>query len=368
MEQKKPDMVLRALEQAGYAAYFVGGCVRDALLGREIHDWDVTTSARPEQVMALFDHCVPTGVQHGTVTVLLDGAQAEVTTFRRDGAYHDGRHPDAVAFVSSLREDLLRRDFTINAMAQDLRGKIYDVCGGQDDLRHGILRCVGVPEARFREDALRMLRAVRFAAQLGFVIEPETERAVRKCAPLCAALSRERVRDEMEKTLQSPRPERLGEMLKAGLLTACGLEGRADLSWLAALPAGAARWAGLRVLLPALDPAALRLPSALGARMTAAAQAYRPGLDALALKKILAAHGWEVAELTAALDGKTALLEKIRASGDCVTLRQLAVRGSDFPERKGTEVGALLRTLLAHVLEHPEDNTRQTLLALAKKL
>ena len=169
----RPDLILKTLEDAGFAACFVGGCVRDTLLGRPVHDWDVTTSALPEEIMALFPRCIPTGIKHGTVTVLLNGESFEVTTFRRDGAYHDGRHPDGVVFVPNLTEDLARRDFTINAMAMHLDGSITDCFDGKADLKRGIIRCVGDPERRFREDALRMLRALRFSAQLGFQIEDD---------------------------------------------------------------------------------------------------------------------------------------------------------------------------------------------------
>ena len=179
MTARAPSEILDTLEQAGYEAYYVGGCVRDRLLGRPVHDWDITTSAMPEVVLALFGHCVPTGIAHGTVTVLLEDTGAEVTTFRTDGSYHDGRHPDRVTFVRSLREDQARRDFTVNAMAMDRRGRIYDAFGGQADLDRRLLRAVGDPETRFREDALRMLRALRFAAQLGFALDPDTARAIR---------------------------------------------------------------------------------------------------------------------------------------------------------------------------------------------
>ena len=151
------------------------------------------------------------------MTVLLDGVSAEVTTYRLDGAYHDGRHPDGVRFVRSLADDLARRDFTINAMAMDESGAVTDLFGGREDLSRRVIRCVGEPETRFREDALRMLRAYRFAAQLGFSLDAQTQAAIRRCAPLCASLSRERVREEAEKTLLSDRPEYFGRMLAEGL-------------------------------------------------------------------------------------------------------------------------------------------------------
>ena len=186
----RPDAILQTLERAGFEARYVGGCVRDTLLGRPVHDWDIASQALPEDVLRLFPRCVPTGLQHGTVTVLLDGTSAEVTTYRLDGAYHDSRHPDGVRFVRSLADDLARRDFTINAMAMDLSGTITDLFGGREDLARGVIRCVGDAETRFREDALRMLRARRFAAQLGFALEAGTEAAIGRCAALRVALPR----------------------------------------------------------------------------------------------------------------------------------------------------------------------------------
>ena len=234
----RPDAILQTLERAGFEARYVGGCVRDTLLGRPVHDWDIASQALPEDVLRLFPRCVPTGLQHGTVTVLLDGTSAEVTTYRLDGAYHDSRHPDGVRFVRSLADDLARRDFTINAMAMDLSGTITDLFGGREDLARGVIRCVGDAETRFREDALRMLRARRFAAQLGFALEAGTEAAIGRCTGLCAALSRERVREEAEKTLLSDRPTLFGRMLEEGLLAACLAPQRADFSALSGLPGG----------------------------------------------------------------------------------------------------------------------------------
>ena len=193
---------LRRLETAGYSAHCVGGCVRDALLGVPPHDWDITTSARPEAVTALFSgHCIPTGLLHGTVTVLTPGGPLEVTTHRKDGAYLDNRRPSAVDFSASLEEDLARRDFTVNAMAVDLRGALTDPFGGQEDLSAGLLRCVGDPETRFREDGLRVIRGLRFAAQLGFSLEPETAAAVRRCRGLLKNMAAERLEAELTRLL-----------------------------------------------------------------------------------------------------------------------------------------------------------------------
>ena len=367
MEAVRPEKIVKGLCAAGFPAYYVGGCVRDRLLGRPVHDWDVTTAALPEEVMALFEHCVPTGIRHGTVTVFLDGAQAEVTTFRTEGVYLDGRHPSEVRFVRTLAEDLSRRDFTINAMAMDADGNVTDLFGGRDDLARRCIRCVGDPEKRFREDALRMLRAYRFSAQLGFALDAATAGAVERCAPLAAALSMERIRDEMEKTLLSPRPPVLRTMADAGLLKAAGIDALPELDWLAELPAEpSVRWAGLKVLFPELEPSRLRLPSRLCSLIGCAASAYCPQPDRLALKRAVAENGTEAAEIAAALAGEEALLSEILASGECVTLGQLAISGGDLSWLRGREVGQMLHALLAHVLRHPEENTREALLKLAQ--
>ena len=202
MFPKEVEAVLRALEAAGHRAYAVGGCVRDLLRGEEPDDYDITTSARPEEVMALFaGRCIPTGLQHGTVTVRENHCSFEVTTFRADGVYTDNRHPSEVFFSQTLEEDLQRRDFTINAMAMDLRGEVTDLYGGREDLQNGILRCVGDADTRFGEDALRMMRALRFAAVLGFTIAEETARSIRKNRDLLRNIAVERILVEMNMLL-----------------------------------------------------------------------------------------------------------------------------------------------------------------------
>ena len=202
MFPKEVEAVLRALEAAGHRAYAVGGCVRDLLRGETPDDYDITTAARPEEVMALFaGRCIPTGLQHGTVTVRENHCSFEVTTFRADGVYTDNRHPSEVFFSQTLEEDLQRRDFTINAMAMDLRGEVTDLYGGREDLQNGILRCVGDADKRFTEDALRMMRALRFAAVLGFTIAEETARSIRKNRELLRNIAVERILVEMNKLL-----------------------------------------------------------------------------------------------------------------------------------------------------------------------
>ena len=209
--------ILAKLQESGYEAYIVGGCVRDALLGREPNDWDITTSALPMDVKRIFVKTVDTGLQHGTVTVLAGGKGYEVTTYRVDGVYEDGRHPKAVTFTPSLREDLQRRDFTINAMAYREPGVLVDLFGGQKDLADGVIRAVGDPVQRFSEDALRILRAIRFSAQLGYRIEDETLRAASELAVNLRKISAERIRVELEKTITSDHPALLRTAYEAGI-------------------------------------------------------------------------------------------------------------------------------------------------------
>ena len=205
--------ILETLEAAGHRAWCVGGCVRDALLGRAPEDWDVTTAARPEETMALFgDRAVPTGLRHGTVTVKTAEGGVEVTTLRRDGVYRDHRRPESVVFTDSLEEDLRRRDFTVNAMAADLMGELHDPLGGRADLAAGVLRCVGDPDRRFDEDALRIIRGLRFAAQLGFAIHPDTADAIHRNRELLREIAPERIWAELKKLVTG---DRAAEVLRA---------------------------------------------------------------------------------------------------------------------------------------------------------
>lgn len=209
--------ILHTLEAAGFEGYAVGGCVRDALLGREPQDWDITTNACPLQVKELFRRTIDTGLQHGTVTVMLDHIGYEVTTYRIDGEYEDGRHPKAVSFTGNLKEDLMRRDFTINAMAYNETNGLVDLFEGKEDLERGIIRCVGEPKERFSEDALRMMRAVRFSAQLGFSIDGQTLEAVHMLADTIGRISAERIQTELLKTLTSAHPDAVRVFYETGL-------------------------------------------------------------------------------------------------------------------------------------------------------
>lgn len=323
-----PAGVLRCLDTlwaAGFTAYPVGGCVRDLLLGRTPGDFDICTSAKPEDTLTLFPHTVPTGLKHGTITVLTGDGAVEVTTFRREAGYTDGRHPDLVTFGVSLREDLSRRDFTINAMALAQTGEIIDPFGGQGDLRAGVIRCVGEPNQRFAEDALRMFRGLRFAAQLGFTIHPDTLAAIRRNAFRTGQVSGERIKAELEKMLLSPRPEWAGEAVRLGLLTHLWLDTSCPcLMELKKLPPQPIpRWR------------AFCLKTGFPIESLPVERALKQGVrhPERALVKTLALSGGELAALGL----------------------------------KGTEIGAAQRRLAAHVLRCPQDNTREKLLELLRR-
>jgi len=210
--------LIKRLTAEGHTVYMTGGSVRDRIMGRPVHDWDLATSAAPVDVARLFPKTVMTAERFGTIIVVLRESSVEVTTFRTEGEYQDGRRPENVEFVSSINEDLSRRDFTINAMAESIDGEILDPFGGREDINNGIIRCVGGPNTRFSEDGLRMFRALRFSAEFGFEIESGTLQAIYANASAAARISAERIRIELEKTILSQRPEIAGEMIKIGLL------------------------------------------------------------------------------------------------------------------------------------------------------
>ncbi len=398
----------------GERAYPVGGCVRDALRGVEPHDWDVAVTTPPEYTQELCEaagyRVVPTGLRHGTVTVLAplsgdptdrgDYAPVECTTCRTEGGYTDGRHPDAVAFTGRIEDDLSRRDFTVNAMAFMLDPTapaappaVLDLFGGREDLAAGLIRCVGDPATRFSEDALRMLRAVRFAVQLGFAIHPDTADAIRTLAPTLGRISRERIRVELQKILESPTPERgMSLLAETGLLATTLPGGSVPVApgALDALPADfSLRLAALLWGLPEADMegnlAALRLPTVTHrairqlatprllptAPTPADARRLRHDMGELAAAALLVrrAHATAPAE-HAALDELATLVRASEAAGDPVTLADLAVTGRDLLA-VGHPAGPVLRetldALLAAVLDDPARNTRATLLAEAAR-
>ncbi len=229
------EYILSVFEKNGCEAYLVGGCVRDMLTGTPPHDYDITTSAEPDYTMQLFEKTVPTGVKHGTVTVIYGGYSAEVTTYRSDGKYSDSRRPDSVTFVKTLKEDLARRDFTVNALAYSPSEGIKDYFGGSEDIEKKLLRAVGDPMRRFKEDALRILRLFRFSSVLGFEIEAETLNAALKSASLLKCISSERILEELEKTLAGVNPAALKPLTDAGGLGFLGLKQSPDYERLSGL-------------------------------------------------------------------------------------------------------------------------------------
>ena len=365
--------ILCALDSAGHRAVLAGGCVRDSLLGRRPSDWDIASSASPEEVLALFPRCVPTGIKHGTVTVLSGGGSVEVTAFRAEGGYSDHRRPDSVSFGCPLEADLARRDLTVNAMAMDAAGEITDPFGGRDDLRRRLLRCVGEPERRFDEDALRMLRTVRFSAQLGFEIEPRTLEAIRALAHLASGLSAERVRDELLKTLRSPAPGLVWQLVDLGLLGACLAPGDAsaprealDVLPIYARLAHFCRGLELGGYIMSTDRflAALRFDGETLRRTASAVEVLKSG--SRDWKRLLRGHG-EAAVLAA--HPKNRALRAVLRSGECWELSSLAIGGRELAALgySGPELGRELRRLLDHVIDCPADNRADILCKLIER-
>lgn len=365
--------ILCALDSAGHRAVLAGGCVRDSLLGRRPSDWDIASSASPEEVLALFPRCVPTGIKHGTVTVMSGGGSVEVTAFRAEGGYSDHRRPDSVSFGCPLEADLARRDLTVNAMAMDAAGEITDPFGGRDDLRRRLLRCVGEPERRFDEDALRMLRTVRFSAQLGFDIEPRTLEAIRALAHLASGLSAERVRDELLKTLRSPAPGLVWQLVDLGLLGACLAPGDAsaprealDVLPIYARLAHFCRGLELGGYIMSTDCflAALRFDGETLRRTASAVEVLKSG--SRDWKRLLRDHG-EAAVLAA--HPKNRALRAVLRSGECWELSSLAIGGRELAALgySGPELGRELRRLLDHVIDYPADNRADILCKLAER-
>lgn len=379
--------ILVTLRSRGHLAYLVGGCVRDILLGVRPHDWDICTSALPEEVMGIFPGSLPTGVKHGTVTVRLRSRQVEVTTFRSDGSYSDHRHPEAVRFVGDLNTDLSRRDFTMNAIALPPDGLLCDPFGGVQDIRDGLIRCVGEPERRFEEDALRMLRALRFSARLGFTVEKSTMAAILEKAPLAAGLAAERVRDEVEKILLTPAPQTAVMLISCGLLDRyllCRTSPEAGaLRRLTRLPKKALyRWAALCTLLERGGAicstreflTALRLDSRTIRCCEDCVQLLsQPAPESrVAWKRMLNRYGVDTVSVTAACGDalfgghSRNTLREILRSGECFSLRHLAVGGEELAALglSGRALGEMLDFLLEYVMEYPENNRRELLLSL----
>ena len=380
--------IMITLQARGYRAFLVGGCVRDMILGAQPQDWDICTSALPEQVMEVFPGSRPTGLRHGTVTVTENAKSVEVTTFRSEGRYADHRHPDSVSFVGDLTTDLSRRDFTMNAIAVSIDELVADPFGGVEDIKNKLIRCVGEPEQRFEEDALRMFRAFRFSARLGFGVEPVTKAAILQKAPLASALAAERVRDEIEKILLSGCPEKLFELIGAGLLDKY-LPGRLGedklLRRISRLPKKALpRWAAFcRILeqggcIRSVEDflLSLRLDSRTIRCCADCSRILKqePPASSVAWKRLLSRKGVDTVTCAArcsdALYGGECVkaLKAVLKSGECFSMKHLAVTGDDLLALgiHGRQLGEMLKFLLDYVMEYPENNRRELLLSLAK--
>ena len=390
--------LLDTLHRAGYAAYVVGGCVRDSLLGLTPHDWDLCTSALPQQGMELFgeEKCIPTGLQHGTVTVKQGGGLYEITTFRTEGAYTDGRHPDEVHFVPDVREDLARRDFTINAMAYNEKEGLVDPFGGQADLQSGILRAVGVPHQRFTEDALRILRLYRFAARFGFSIDPPTAQAAQELCAHLDCVSVERIEEELAKLLSAPAPAAyLDEKILGVVLPELSPEALAAAKPVVdACPAGEqALPVRLAALLLSLgedgtrrtlrrlrcsnacieETAVLVREAVSGVPVSLNIYARRLlGKYNLCTVQRLAALGTALQpERSADFAALSELAERLDADGVCCRVSQLAVNGRDLMAAgvpAGPGIRKVLEALLDGVIREEYPNERQTLLSAVQQL
>ena len=388
----KVKQIISKLEKADFEAYAVGGCVRDSILGRSPEDWDITTSAKPEEVKRLFSTTIDTGLQHGTVTVVIEKEGFEVTTFRLDGDYTDGRHPDRVAFTSSLTEDLRRRDFTINAMAYSEKRGLIDEFDGERDLEDGVIRAVGDACERFSEDALRMLRAIRFAGQLNFKIADETFDAIKELSPNIAKVSVERIAKELEKLLLSGNPEYIALVYETGIFSVIAPE-------VAMLFENGEISASIKALSRASFPEKKELYQirlaifleGLGADK-AAKLLKRLKLDndtintvkkllELSLREVennetdmrrtVKEAGYKMMPLllemrrAKGLKDNKDLYQTVIDNGYCTSISELNINGKDLMDAgipKGALIGSTLERLLELVIEKPELNTRESLL------
>ena len=378
--------VLAGLADKGFKACIVGGCVRDMFLGVEPNDWDIASDALPQQVMQIFPRTLPTGIKHGTVTVMIGKEMVEVTTFRTDGEYADHRHPDSVDFTDDLSADLSRRDFTINAIAFTSSGDISDPFHGLEDIKSGIIRCVGEANKRFEEDALRMFRAFRFSSRLGFEIDRETFNAIASNASLAGNLSAERVRDEIEKIILSSHPEYMYYVITLGLMDSFFTERRADkmlLSRISELPGEAlVRWFALCRCLTSfgcissaddflrelkLDGQTIRCCSA------ASCISLENHTDVPQVKRFLRDFGEDAVRCaflyydTYNSSNNMKLLSEVLKKSEPWSLDKLALKGSELVSLglKGQEIGRMQKHLLNMVIDDPASNSRDCLISIA---
>lgn len=401
--------IIKTIEDSGYEAYAVGGCVRDSILGRNPDDWDITTSARPEQIKSFFKKTIDTGIKHGTVTVMMNHTGYEVTTYRIDGEYKDGRHPESVEFSAKLVDDLKRRDFTINAMAYNESNGFVDEFNGIEDLNNHVIRCVGNPIERFSEDALRMMRAIRFSAQLGFDIDSKTYAAIVELAPAIRQVSMERVQVELAKTIMSDNPFYVKQYEQTGLL-------RENLSYMDEILSGKLVKNAMAMLKYAPKSTVLRYaaifnmgePDRVKAELKAlkldnytvdtvtklvayskdtieenepavreAVHKYGKELLALMFENEEARINTKEEIVGISLSSQRLHLNRIKkmyediiSRGDCISVKDLDITGNDLMEYglSGVQIGKTLNELLHIVIENPKLNEKSTLLAMIEHI
>lgn len=371
---KYVQKIISSIENAGGEAFVVGGPVRDMLLGKAPDDFDVTTSLLPEEIMPLFEKTVPTGLKHGTVTVIVDGKSVEVTTYRSDGVYTDSRHPENVSFVKNLHDDLARRDFTVNTLAYNEKTGIIDDFGGRDDLKNKILRAVGDPYKRFNEDALRILRLFRFSAQLGFTIEENTLNAAISCANLLENISRERIMTELIKTALSENPSRINPLLKSGSLSFCFLTTNTLSDNIGGLPKDRLiRFYAFLKENKADYTAVCKNLKTDKQLLKFCQNAEKIGKnlpqDIVSCKKSLSLYSEKEVYVALLLNnGDTSLTNKVIKSGEPYKISHLKIDGNDLKELSisGEKVGEVLELLLYKVIENPELNSKEKLIEISR--
>lgn len=399
------EIIIDTLTKAGYEAYAVGGCVRDSILGKNPEDWDITTSALPNEIKELFSRTVDTGILHGTVTVMMGKTGYEITTYRIDGEYEDARHPKEVLFTSNLQLDLERRDFTINAMAYNHQNGLIDLFHGEEDLNNGIIRCVGDAQLRFKEDALRMMRAIRFSAQLNFMMDQSVKTAIISLAENLKMVSAERIQAELMKILKSDHPERIGALYDTGLLIQFWPELALRMERPSELDALLKQLKFLKQ--PQLRLSLLFLGDYGGkedanrsekilrrmkfdnetirkVRQLSYWHLSRPQLQASNIRKMMCEGGADLFPdyfflqeakvevlkepdaccLQNWVQGARAIWEQILTNQDCFSIRQLAIKGEDVIKmgvKQGKQVGEVLNFLLEQVLKDPSKNEKEYL-------
>lgn len=386
--------IIDELRKNGFEGHIVGGCVRDSIMGIKPHDYDITTSAKPEEVKNIFPHTFDTGIQHGTVTVVINKQNYEVTTFRIDGEYEDCRHPKEVNFTRDIHEDLLRRDFTMNAIAYNPYDGYTDIFGGIDDIGHKIIRGVGDPDERFKEDALRILRAVRFSAQLGFEIEPQTKKAMENNVGLIKNISSERIREELTKLLISKHTEKLPLLWQTGLLEnisqrlAKSILGKEDIIQNQISESEKTVPVRFAILTQFISPNDIKkelsfykfdnktlnqiicLNSLINEKAQSDEVSVRHLANKIGIENSMLFYCLKKAQGDNQAQNAQNVLDTVVKRGDCIFVKDMELTGKDLIAlgvKPGKEMGQILNALLDMVINDPKLNTREILIKKAKE-